>query len=151
LFHVLPPGTGFEAALVGVFVFMVRCFGPANYGVLTTAVTGVVVLLLALNGIAPNAVMLPRGLNTAIGGAIALFAYWIWPTWERTQVGEVMARQLDGYRSYFQELRKAYEQAGAIPSRALDQARVAGRRARSNLEASVDRLSAEPGTSAEQM
>jgi uncharacterized membrane protein YccC len=94
--------------------------------------------------------MWARGLNTALGGAVALLAYAIWPTWERTQVSEIMARMLDGYRAYFHAIRNAYERPEADFAPDLDRARMEGRRARSNLEASADRVAAEPGTPAEQ-
>jgi uncharacterized membrane protein YccC len=95
--------------------------------------------------------MAARALNSAAGGAIALVAYWLWPTWERTQVGEAMAQMLDAYRDYFRAIKESYVRGGAEVSAELDRARAAARLARSNLEASIDRLSAEPGTSAESL
>jgi uncharacterized membrane protein YccC len=81
------------------------------------------------------------------GGIIALIAYWIWPTWERTRVAEAMAQMLDAYREYFRAIRELYiRQAEPVP-RELDRVRLAARLARSNLEASIDRFSAEPGSS----
>jgi uncharacterized membrane protein YccC len=149
LFHVLPVGAGLEVVLVGVMVFVVRGLGPANYGIAATGITALVVFLVALNGIAPNEVMLARGWNTALGGAVALCAYAIWPTWERTQLQETMARMLDAYRAYFHGVRGAYERADA-GAQNLDRLRLEGRRARTNLEASADRVGSEPGTRAEQ-
>ncbi|HMD08299.1 MAG TPA: hypothetical protein VKH63_12240 [Candidatus Acidoferrum sp.] len=66
---------------------------------------------------------------------------------------------LDAYREYFHALTQEYvnsASAGGVlaklnESRVLDEKRLAARRARSNLEASIDRVSAEPGTTAEQM
>ena len=86
LFHVLPPGNAAQVVLIAVLMFLMRCFGPANYGILATAVTALVVLLIAMTGISPKEVIAARGLNTVTGGVIALIAYWIWPTWERTRV-----------------------------------------------------------------
>ena len=57
---------------------------------------------------------------------------------------------LDGYRAYFHAIRSAYERPEANLARDLDRARMEGRRARSNLEASADRVGAEPGTPGEQ-
>ena len=151
LFHVLAPGLGPQVALIAISMFVMRCFGGANYGILVAAVTALVVLLIALTGVAPKEVMAARALNTAAGGAIALVAYWLWPTWERTQVAEAMAQMLDAYRNYFRALKECYIRADkAMPSE-IDRARGAGRLARSNLEASIDRLSAEPGTFADDM
>ena len=149
LFDLLSPGIGMQVALISVMAFVIRGVGAANYGILVAAVTAYVVLLFAILGIAPKEVMVARGVNTVAGGAIALLAYWIWPTWERTQVSESMAQMLDAYRHYFRVIRESYLRPEVSLAGELDRARVAGRLARTNLEASIDRSSAEPGSSAE--
>ena len=151
LFHVLPAGWGLEALLVGLVVFALRAFGPANFGIAAVCVTAYVVLLFAILGVAPSAVMPPRALNTVLGGAIALAAYAIWPTWERRRTPELLAALLDAYRTYFHAVRQNYAEPEADFRADLDRARLAARRARSNLEASVDRLVSEPGVSAARM
>jgi uncharacterized membrane protein YccC len=138
-----------QVALMAVMAFVMRCFGPANYGILVAAVTAYVVLLFAMLGTPPKEVMVSRAINTVAGGAIALVAYWIWPTWERTQVSESMAQMLDAFRSYFRTIRESYLRPDVSLASQLDRTRVAGRLARSNLEASIDRSTAEPGSSAE--
>jgi uncharacterized membrane protein YccC len=147
LFHVLPPGNAAQVVLIAILMFLMRCFGPANYGILTTAVTALVVLLIAMTGVSPKEVIAARGLNTVAGGVIALIAYWIWPTWERTRVAEAIAQMLDAYREYFRAIRELYIRQARPDPRELDRARLAARLARSNLEASIDRFSAEPGSS----
>ena len=137
--------------LIAALAFAMRCFGPANYGVFVTALTAMVVVLLTATGTAPKDLIAPRGVNTLLGGAIALLAYAVWPTWERTQVSEMLARLLDAYRDYFRLVRDGYLQPDARFDHELDRARLAGRLARSNLEASVDRLMAEPGTTPERL
>lgn len=147
LFHlVATPTRSMEIALLGVFVFALRSLGGANYGVFTLAVTGLVVLLLAATGTAPQAVMAARALNTVIGGALALLAYALWPTWERAHAPEIMAKMLDAYRDYFRLVKQGYLDETRGSSEALDHARLAARLSRSNLEASIDRLIAEPKT-----
>ena len=148
MFYVLPAGHGVEVALVAVLMFVLRCYGPANYGILVVAVTALVVLLIALTGNIPHAVIVARGLNTLAGGAIALLAYWLWPTWERTQAPEAMAQMLDAYRQYFRAIRESYLALDKSFAQELDRTRLAARRGRSNFEASVDRLIGEPGISA---
>ena len=51
--------------------------------------------------------MRARAINTVAGGAIALIAYAVWPTWERHQVSEAMARMLDQFREYFRGFMRA--------------------------------------------
>jgi uncharacterized membrane protein YccC len=150
IFDLIPAVAWLEIALVAISAFIMRCFGPANYGVLVTALTALVVLLFALSGVSPQQVILSRGLNTIIGGAMALVAYALWPTWERTQAPEAMARMLDAYRQYFRAVREAYLSPFESYETQLQRARAASRLARSNLEASVDRVIAEPGTSPEE-
>ena len=148
LVHALAPGRLMEVALMAGFVFLLRCVGSANYGIFVMAVTGLVVLLFAAAGIAPQGVIAARAANTAIGGTIALLAYGLWPTWERTQVPETMAGMLDAYREYFRRVKQCYLAPGEPLADEMDGARLAARLARSNLEASVDRLIGEPGTPA---
>jgi len=151
LFEVLPGGAMVEVAPIAALMFILRWVGAANYGIFVTAVTALVVLLITITGVFPKEVMLARGLNTAVGGAIALLAYWLWPTWERTQIPEALAQMLDAYRGYFRAIREGYVKPDVPSAYELDRTRLACRLARSNIEASIDRLSAEPGTSAGQL
>ena len=149
LFHLLPAAPAAQVAAIAALMFVLRCWGPANYGLLVTAVTGMIVLLVAMAGVSPKEAIAARGLNTAIGGAIALAAFWLWPTRERTRVQDAMAQMLDAYREYFHAIRESYFRPVGSSEDALDRARLAARRARSTLEASFDRLRAEPGTTPE--
>lgn len=74
---------------------------------------------------------------------MALVAYALWPTWERYRINENLAKLLDAYRDYFRAVSQAYLKPDA-PTDELDTMRQAGRLARSNLEASADRMSSEP-------
>ena len=146
LFHLVPDSAFNELLLVGGFTFFLRWLGPANYGVLTIAVSGLVVFLIAILGVPPADVITARGLNTAAGGILALFAYAMWPTWERTQVSEGMASMFDASRLYFRAVMRRLSSDDPDIRRTLDEARREWRRKRSSAEASVDRVSAEPGT-----
>jgi uncharacterized membrane protein YccC len=142
--HAFSPSQVTQAALITLFLFLMRWTGGTNYGLLVTPLTALVVFLFALTGVAPAEVITARALNTLAGGAIALVAYTLWPTWERTRISESLAGLLDAYRLYFQAVRDGYLQ----PDRSSDAFRVrqAGRLARTNLEASVARFASEPGT-----
>src|SRR6202022_2086817 len=100
LFHLFNPGVVLQVILIFVFVFLLRWLGPANYGIFGIAVSALIVLLLAIAGVPPKDVIWARGVNTFVGGALALLAYWLWPTWERTRVSERIAEMLDAYRNY---------------------------------------------------
>jgi uncharacterized membrane protein YccC len=92
-----------------------------------------------------------RAVNTAAGGVLALVAYAVWPTWERTQVRQTMADMIDRCREYFHAVAQRFERDDPKTDAALEEARGAWRLARSTAEASVDRLSGEPGARPEQI
>jgi uncharacterized membrane protein YccC len=144
LYHALPPSALTQLALVGIFTYLLRSLGPANYGVFSVAISGLIVFLIAETGVAPAQVVSERALNTLAGGCFALAAYALWPTWERTQVDEVLAEMLDAAREYFHGVVSRFGE-GALSATALDQLRGNWRRLRSDAEGSVSRVEAEPG------
>src|SRR3989440_10151826 len=101
LFRFLPESLALHIILIFVFTLLLRWVGPANYGIFAVAISALVVLLIAITGVSPSEVIWARGVNTVAGGALALLAYRIWPTWERTLVSERVAEMLDAYREYF--------------------------------------------------
>jgi uncharacterized membrane protein YccC len=151
LVHLIDPGLFGDVILIALFMYALRSVGPANYGIFVVSITGMIVLLMAMTGIPPTQVVAARALNTTVGGVLALAVYWAWPTWERTQVGELFAQMLDTYRLYYREIAQAYKGESDASPPALDRPRLDARLARSNVEASVDRLSAEPGVNAAQL
>src|SRR5260221_11277313 len=108
LFHFLPIHVATEIILIGVFTFLMRWIGPANYGVFAVMISALVVLLLTINGVSPKEVILARGLNTAVGGVLALLAYLAWPTWERSRVGDNVAAERGAFGDCFFPMPKPY-------------------------------------------
>jgi len=152
LYHICPEKAVAEIVLVGTFTLMLRSIGPANYGVFSVAVSGLIVFLIAVTGIAPKSVISQRAVNTLAGGVLALVAYGAWPTWERRQASEILADFLDACRAYFQAVaRKFASDDDSSLEWDLDRTRTEARRARSNAAASVDRLSGEPATKADEL
>lgn len=146
LYHALPNSALTQLLLVGIFAFVLRLYGPANYGVFSVAISGLIVFLIAATGVAPSEVVLLRGTNTIAGGLLALVAYLLWPTWERRRIAEVLAALIDALRFYFQRFMQNLLQ-GASESN-TEEARQAWRRARSDAEGSVERISSEPNITA---
>lgn len=152
MFHLVPANmVAVHIVLIGVFTFLLRSFGQSNYGIFVIALSALIVVLVALSGVSPGEVILSRGLNTFIGGTLALLAYWLWPTREEKHISDAIAEMLDAYRAYFHTVREAYVGNIEAGSRLLDDVRLQSRLARSRLEASIDRLSAEPNVSAEKL
>jgi uncharacterized membrane protein YccC len=150
LFHVFHPSVAEQVILIFAFVFLLRWLGPANYGIFGIVVSGLIVLLLAVTGVSPKDVIWARGINTVVGGILALLAYRLWPTWERTTVSDRIAQMLDAYRDYIHAFSQ-FNLAGASSTQELERSRRGARTSRGNLEASIDRLSSEPGTTRERM
>jgi len=134
-------------ALLGVLVFAMRSVGAANYGLLVIPLSALVVVLTSFARAHPEATIVERGIDTAIGGAVALVAYAVWPTWERTQTPGILADLLDAYRRYVAAVMAGYLTPGSRDAAELDATRLAARLARTNAEASIARLRAEPAGS----
>jgi uncharacterized membrane protein YccC len=83
LVHWLFGGMWERIVLVGVLAFAVRLIGPANFGLAAVPLTGLVVVLLSLAGAPPEEAIIDRGIDTALGGALALAAFLLWPTGNR--------------------------------------------------------------------
>jgi uncharacterized membrane protein YccC len=136
--------------LVGVLTLAIRSLGPANFGVSATAVTALVVLLVSFAGTSPESTIHYRGVDTILGGLLSLAAYAIWPTWERSHVGDYLAVMLDAYRRYFDAVMEAYIGVRRPPPAEMTAFRLEARLERSNAEASIDRLRSEPAGSAQE-
>ena len=124
-----------QLALLTALCIGFRLFTTMNYGLGVMMLTGLIVILLSFYGIAPGDAMLVRGLATAIGSALALLAYAVWPTWERLR--PALATMVDSYRVYFSTLFDG-------DADARRDARTASRSARTNALASLERLRGEP-------
>src|ERR1700730_15197043 len=144
LLYFLPPSLILQVVLISIFVFLLRWIGPANYGLFVIFVTAVIVLMISFTGVSPSQAIWARGLYTLVGGAIALLGYAVWPTWERGSAALRLADMLAAYRDYFDSVAQSYLAPKLRDS--VEKQRLAARRARSNFEALVDRLSAEPAT-----
>lgn len=88
-----------QIALAAGFLALARLYGgnptPAAVGV-----SGLVVLLLGLDGYPPHAVIAARAVTTLIGGAVALGMVLAWPAWERRHLPARLADLLSSYGSY---------------------------------------------------
>jgi uncharacterized membrane protein YccC len=142
LLHFLPADPWVRLAVMAVLCIGFRYLGTVHYGAAVTALTGMVVLLLALAGEPAAPTMVSRLIATVVGSAMALAAYGLWPTREREQIQTTLGRLLRAHAAYLASL----GHAGQSPERGA--ARNAVRVARTNAEAALGRLLAEPATTA---
>jgi uncharacterized membrane protein YccC len=124
-------------ALLALFCFGFRQVTTMHYGLGVMLLTGLIVVLLSFAGMSPAETMSARALGTSVGSALALLAYLVWPTWERGRVNANLADLLDAYREYFLAVLGEDKRVRA-------DVRAASRRARTNAQASLDRLRGEP-------
>lgn len=137
LVHFAFGGDWERLALLTLLSIGFRMLVTVHYGLGVMMLTGLVVILLAFDGIAPGDTMLARGIATVLGSAFALTAYALWPTWERLRVRPALAAMIEAYRIYFGGLLRNDRAAHAT-------ARTAARGARTNAQASLERMRDEP-------
>jgi uncharacterized membrane protein YccC len=140
LLYVTPDQPWAHLALMAVLCMGFRYLATVHYGAAVAALTGTVVILLSFEGVAPGAAVIDRVINTVLGSSMALAAYLVWPTWERGRARAALADMLDAYASYLRTLARPDQHD------AQRETRTAARTARSNAQASLERMRSEPGT-----
>jgi uncharacterized membrane protein YccC len=85
-----------------------------------------------------------RLIDTVIGAAFALIAYSVWPTWEGFTAQEKFARLVEAHGAYTTALLHSLAHPGQTSPAQLRGLQAAARRARTDAEASSDRLADEP-------
>jgi uncharacterized membrane protein YccC len=140
LLHITPHDPWAHLALMAVLCMVFRYLATAHYGIAVAALTGTVVILLSFEGVNSGTAVMDRVLNTALGSGMALLAYVAWPTWERGRARSALADMLDAYADYLRALARPEQRHAHLETR------TAARTARTNAQASVDRMQAEPAT-----
>jgi uncharacterized membrane protein YccC len=140
LLHITPNEPWTHLALMAVLCMAFRYLATAHYGIAVAALTGTVVILLSLGGVSSSAAVMDRVINTALGCGMALLAYVAWPTWERGRARAALAVMLDAYANYLRALARPDQH------NLQSEMRSASRTARTNAQASIDRMRAEPAT-----
>ncbi|WP_329740920.1 FUSC family protein [Dyella sp. A6] len=142
LLFITPDQPWAHLALMALLCMAFRYLATAHYGIAVATLTGTVVILLSFEGVASGTAVVDRAINTALGSGMALLAYVVWPTWERSRARSTLANMLDAYANYLTAL------ASPTHRDAHREARTAARTARTNAQASLDRMRAEPATPA---
>jgi len=137
-------GQGVLIAAGGVGVAAAYALFDVNYLLFSIFLTEFIVVLLDILGIPAIRTAEARVIDTAIGAAMALIAYTVWPTWEGVTAHEKFVRLLDAHRQYVNVLLAQLARPSEIDLRQLRKLQGAARRARSDAEASTARLFDEP-------
>jgi uncharacterized membrane protein YccC len=115
-----------------------------NYTLFTIAITGYVVFILMLSGVGEITAVTLRAIDTVAGGCIALIIYAAWPTWAAATVRSALASMFEAQSVYVATLLNAYADPQTTDVGHLVRLRATARLARSNTEALVERMLAEP-------
>lgn len=137
LAHLAMDGASIRLALLALFCLGFRLLTQVNYGIGVAFLTGMLVLLLSFEGVTPGEAVGARLQATVAGSALALIAYALWPTRERRQIRSALAQLLDAYREHLHNLLLGRMER-------LNDSRAAARVARTNTQASIERLRGEP-------
>ncbi len=142
------PGHGALTLLVLVSVWGCYALFRMNYALFTLCLTAYVVFIMMLSGIQELTAATLRAEYTFGGGALALLLYAAWPTWAGTTARNELAAMLGAHTRYVQALLSGFADPATIDLSRIAALRASARLARSNTEAIVERMLAEPARGA---
>jgi uncharacterized membrane protein YccC len=142
-----PPPLALIALVLGL-VWACYAVFRVNYALFTMCLTGYLVFLLMLSGVGEITAASLRAEYTVAGGAVSLLVYMAWPSWAGDSLRGALADVLDSHRAYVDALLSAFESGQAAADERLGQLRSAARLARSNAEATIERMAHEPARAA---
>jgi uncharacterized membrane protein YccC len=129
-----------------VLLTLLACAGyalfPANYALFSVVLTVLVALLADFSGGSPASALGDRIVDTAIGTAIALAAFALWPTREQPHALECLTRYVTAEGRWLDAILAAY--TGIDARQSVRSARLAARRARTEAWEAVGLALAEP-------
>src|SRR4029077_8372396 len=135
--HLLVPGPGSLTPIVLACVWACYAVFRMNYALFTVCLTGYIVFILMMGGVAEMPAATTRALYTIEGGALALALYAIWPTWAASTVRASLGAMLDAHGAYVGALLGTYADPQTTDLDRLAELRADARLARSNAEAVV--------------
>jgi hypothetical protein len=138
------PGHVALMALVLISVWGCYAFFRMNYAIFAVCLTGYVVFILMLSGVGPATAAMLREEYTLGGGALALLLYALFPTWAGTTARAALASMLRLHSQYVDALLTGFADPSRIDLQRIGGIRSEARLARSNAEAVIERMIAEP-------
>jgi uncharacterized membrane protein YccC len=137
---------GSVALLAGIAgsLFAAYSLLAVNYLFFAVFLTDFVVVLLALLGLPADQTAPDRLVGTVLGAGLALLAYILWPTWERTRVNEKFARLFQLQCRFDALMLHTYSRPPGEELASARTTKLDARRARGNAEAASDRLTDAP-------
>jgi uncharacterized membrane protein YccC len=138
------PSDPVALAILAVLAFLNYTVFWANYALFSVALTVLVALLVEFAGGSAIGAVEERIVDTAIGAALALGAFALWPTREEPALRESLTRLLEAHVRWLDVTVAALADPDAHDPAAMQRERLAVRVARANAEAALQRAAAEP-------
>ncbi|MFJ5922765.1 FUSC family protein [Kitasatospora sp. NPDC092948] len=143
--QVFKPGDWVLAALAVLSMGLSYMMLSTGYALLTAAISSYVVFLLGLQPGEPVQLAFDRVAMTLLGGAVALGAYALFPTWQTARLPERLAEWLAAAGRYAAAVFTAYgDPAGGHTEKDVRPALLDVRETRSEMLAALDRAELEP-------
>jgi uncharacterized membrane protein YccC len=141
----LSPGHWGSTVLVFLFGWATYALFYANYALFTASISSFIVFFSTFGGAPTYSIAVERTIDTLIGGALALTAFLVWPTWEGTRrVGANVAAVVDAQRRFLATVLTPVVRPNGYDRDELVKARTAYRVARSNAHVSMQRALGDP-------
>ncbi|PBC78572.1 putative membrane protein YccC [Streptomyces sp. TLI_235] len=141
--QLLHPGAWLSTALAVVCICGAYLTIRTGYAFTTACVSSYVVFLLGLQA-DPLETAVERVLLTLLGGAIALGAYALFPTWQTARLAERLAEWIAAAGRYGAAVLEAYGDPAGRDDRGVRDALLDSREARAELLEAIERADAEP-------
>ena len=141
LLHATPIGIALAGGLAVAAAYAVF---EVDYLIYSFFLTVFIVLLLHLVGLNAETTATARLADTAIGAALALIAYALWPTWHGRTASRIFDRLVEAHTTYATALLRELDAPGENGPSRLRTLQSAARRSRTDAEAAAERLAAEP-------
>lgn len=140
----LHPGGVLLIALIALSVWLGYTVFAANYAIYAVFLTAYVILSISAGQGSALSDVENRGLDTLIGGGLAILAYLVWPTWEARTLQVATAERYEAIRRYLDAVLRAYQNPQTMDAGVLERLAADTRRAQSSVAASLDRARGEP-------
>ncbi|MHB1468746.1 MAG: FUSC family protein, partial [Solirubrobacteraceae bacterium] len=140
----LHPSLTAVAPVIGVLAWAAFAVFPASFAAGFAFVTALVVFLLDAVSAHTLTTASDRLIDTAIGGAIGLIAYALWPTWTRRSAREVLVEAIEAHRAYLAVVTSALILGGVADARALVASSRRARLAYATAQETIAQALAEP-------